>query len=316
MKFRTELTFKKADRKIDYSSRILLLGSCFSDHISTKLEHAGFSVRTNPHGILFHPGAIEASVRECLLERQYAIGDLLHNGENWVSLNHHGKFNHPDAEVVLERINSNLRDTGIFLKEATHLFITLGTAWVYRHRAQDRLVANCHRIPQKEFSKELLTPGEILLSLQGLIDRVRAANSSVEFVFTVSPVRHLKDGIVENTLSKARLHQAVHELIGQKGVHYFPAYEIMMDDLRDYRFYERDLIHPNAVAVDYIWEKFTGVWTDPKVGGLMKKVEEIHKALQHRLLSPDTPKSREFREKIEKEIEELQRNHPEIRLVQ
>ena len=313
MKFRTEIRLPRAMDAIDHRSRILMIGSCFSDHISERLGRSGFDVLANPHGILFNPVSIKNAIDDYLSGRKYTIEDLVSTGENWVSLGHHGRFSHRDPETILERINAGIKGTRHFLEKSSHLIITLGTSWVYRHRDKGRIVANCHKIPQSEFTKELLTSEQISAELSGMISKVRQVNASVEVILTVSPVRHLKDGMIQNTLSKARLHEAVHELTKAERTHYFPSYEIMMDDLRDYRFYEKDLIHPNETAVDYIWEKFSDTWINPSCRDLMKKVEKVLRALEHRPLDPSSEETLKFRQSIDKEIEALQKAHPEIR---
>ncbi len=313
IKLRTDWKLKPGGSLIDHHSKIMLIGSCFSEHISGKLKFSGFDVFENPHGILFHPLAIERAVSDCLQEIQYSKEDLVFNGEVWTSLNHHGRFNNTDPQAVLDSINASIRKAHVFLESTSHLLLTLGTSWAYRHIEKESLVANCHKIPQKEFKKELLSREEILASLERTVSRVREVNPKVAIILTVSPVRHIKDGIVENTLSKARLHESAHQLIAEKyGVSYFPAYELMMDDLRDYRFYKSDLIHPNETAVEYIWERFSESWIDPSAGQLMQEAQSIHRALKHRPLQASSGKHREFQEMIERQMRELQAKNPHI----
>lgn len=315
IKLRTDWAIEADSPLIDHYSKILLIGSCFSENISRKLQFSGFDICENPHGIVFHPLAIERVVSDCLLKTPYKLEDLIFNGEVWTSLNHHGRFNNTDPEVVLDSINSNIRKAHSFIKSVSHLVLTLGTSWVYRHLEKNLLVANCHKIPQKEFEKQLLSPEEISTSLELIVAQVRQVNPSMSIILTVSPVRHIKDGIVENTLSKARLHEAVHRLIAtQESVSYFPAYELMMDDLRDYRFYKSDLIHPNETAVEYIWEKFNETWIKPSAKQLMQQVHSIQRALQHRPLQADSEKFDAFQEKIKRQIQELQEKHPELKI--
>jgi hypothetical protein len=312
MKFRTELNPRPVDQPLDHNSGILLIGSCFSDHMAARLRYGGFKVLENPHGILFNPLSIAEAVQDCLDQRTFTPEDLLFNGEKWVSLSHHGRFSGENPEAVLNRINDSIGKAHDFLLQCSHLVLTLGTSWVYRHVAQERIAANCHKIPQKEFEKELLQVDEIISSLEGVLSGIRSIRPKVTVLLTVSPVRHLRDGILENTRSKARLHEAVHTLVEGEGVHYFPSYEIMMDDLRDYRFYEPDMIHPNRTAIDYIWEKFCEAWIHPESRSLMGRVERIHRALEHRPLFPESEKHTEFSEKIQQEIDELKKQHPEI----
>ena len=315
IKLRTDWVLEPGDNRIDHHKKVALIGSCFSEHISRKLRFSGFEVFENPHGILFHPIALERAVSDCLLQTPYKKEELVFNGEVWTSLNHHGRFNHPDPEVVLDTIQSQIRQGHTFLKTATHLVLTLGTAWVYKHLSRDSYVANCHKIPQNEFKKALLSPEEILTSLERIVSQVREVNPSIAVLLTVSPVRHIKDGMVENTRSKARLHEAVHHLVArQENTSYFPAYEIMMDDLRDYRFYKSDLIHPNEVAVDYIWEKFVETWIKPSAAKLMQEAQSIQRALEHKPLQDDSETYRNFKKKIEKQISKLEEKHPEVKI--
>ena len=315
IKLRTDWALEPGDKPLDHHSKILLIGSCFSEHMARKLRFSGFDLIENPHGILFHPLALERAVTDCAEKTRYKKEDLVFNGETWTSLNHHGRFNHPDPEVVLNSIHSEISDANSYLPLASHLVLTLGTSWVYRHRKRDCYVANCHKIPQGEFEKLLLSPQEIRMSLERIVSKVHEVNPSIAIILTVSPVRHIKDGLVENTLSKARLHEAVQQLVAaNECMSYFPAYELMMDDLRDYRFYETDLIHPNEVAIEYIWEKFRESWVDVSARELIKEAESIHRALQHRPLQTDSGKLEVFRDKIEKQIQRLQEAHPEVRI--
>jgi hypothetical protein len=193
------------------------------------------------------------------------------------------------------------------LQQATHIGITLGTAWVYRHLASDRVVANCHKIPQTAFAKELLSVAEIESALQQLIYSILAVNPNVQLVFTVSPVRHSKDGLVENQRSKAQLLVALHQLLETHQAYYFPAYEILLDELRDYRFYADDLLHPSPLAIRYIWEKWLSVTTTPETQALIAEVEAVQKSRQHRPFNPETEEHQVFLEKLEKKEQELRK---------
>jgi len=217
--------------------------------------------------------------------------------------------------LAVESINSEIRKAHLFLKEASHVIITLGTSWAYRHNQQDTYVANCHKIPQKEFTKELLTLDVIRSSLKRTIDLIKESNPEATILLTVSPVRHLKDGIIENTRSKARLHESIHQLTSeQKRIFYFPSYELMMDDLRDYRFYKKDLTHPNETAVEYIWEKFVSAWINPEAGPLMTEARSIHRAMEHRPLNKESNKQKAFQTRIEERIKKLDKSHPQLKI--
>ena len=316
MKFRTELNLSPPDpqRLLDHRSVTLLIGSCFSEHMAKKLRRGGFRVLDNPHGILFNPTSMGRALNDYLDLRTYTREDLTFNGEQWVSLDHHGRFNDADQEVVLERINESIRAGHDHLLQCSHLVLTLGTSWVYRHLERDRIAANCHKIPQKEFRKELLSVEEMVGDLEKLLARIRQTRPQLTVLLTVSPVRHLRDGMVENSRSKARLLEAAHRLTELKNTYYFPSYEIMMDDLRDYRFYEADMIHPNRTAIDYVWEKFSETWIHQESREIMARAERINRALEHRPLFPGSEPHREFNKKLLKEIEELKRDHPGISL--
>ena len=312
MKFRTEFTPQKQERQIDHHARIVLMGSCFSENIGAKLDYYKFDVLNNPFGILFHPLALEKAIRYCLEEKAYEAQDLIEHEGMWISLDHHGSFNHYDRETVLQRINENISKASNALKIASHVIITLGTAWVYRWKESGQLVANCHKIPQARFTKELLDTQDIIECLRRTGKRIHALNPGTSVIWTLSPVRHLKDGFMENNRSKARLLEAIHTVSDQERSFYFPSYELMMDDLRDYRFYSQDLVHPNVLAIDYIWEKFTNTWISDPSRQVMQEVEQIQKALHHKPFREDSEQHRKFLAKLEERIANLQKELPSI----
>lgn len=313
MQFRTEIQIPKEKNGIDHESFVVLFGSCFSEHLEKKLSYYQFEHYANPFGILFHPLAIERAITHCAENREYTMQDLYPFEGQWLSLNHHGKFNGPDPEQVLHHIQGEVKKGHEALKKATHLIITLGTSWIYRWKEDLQPVANCHKIPQKHFSKELLQADQITESLSRTIDTIRSCNKAVSILFAVSPVRHLKDGFVENTRSKSLLHQAVHQVLQRgEGLHYFPSYEILMDDLRDYRFYSNDLLHPSEMAVDYVWEKFAGSWVSEKSRELLQEIGQIRKALAHKPFHGDSEQHKKFEAKIEERITSLRKKLPGI----
>lgn len=315
MKLQTEIPFNKAGNQIGYESQIISLGSCFAENIGQKLDYFKFRQLQNPFGILFHPLAIEKLIERAVDERFYSKADVFFHNERWHCYDAHSELSDPSEETLLKSLNEVLDATRSHIVSASHCIITLGTAWVYRHTASYEIVANCHKVPQREFSKELLSIAEIVTSLQGIIKRIRSINPNVQFIFTVSPVRHLKDGFVENQLSKAHLIAAIHKL-RKSGpmISYFPSYEIMMDELRDYRFYKRDMVHPNPLAIDYIWEKFKDVWVSEESRTTMTKIEAVQKGLRHRAFNPDSKQHQEFLSKLRSMKEEIQERHPHISL--
>ena len=292
MKFQTTIPLEKQSRNlIDYNSKILLLGSCFSENIGQKLDYFKLQNYQNPFGILFHPKAIEQFITDIINTKTFTKDDLIFQNERYHSFDAHSSLSEVDENMILNNLNSQIIATSKFLKNTSHLVITLGTAWVYRFIEDDKIVANCHKIPQKKFLKELLTIAEISESLEAIISLVKNINPDINLLFTVSPVRHLKDGFVENMQSKSHLISAIHEVIDKrKSIHYFPTYEIMMDELRDYRFYTEDMIHPNHTAIQYIWEKFTLTWFSENTTATLKEIDTIQKGIAHK---PFNPKSKE-----------------------
>jgi len=295
MKFRTEISLKQEKNGIDYQSKILLLGSCFSDNIGKKFEFYKLNTFVNPFGVLFNPVSIKNVVFRSLQEDYFNKEDFIFHNDLWKNLESHSALSDVSLDTALQKTNTALRTTNNFLQTASHLFITLGSAWVYRYNKTNKIVANCHKIPQKEFKKELLTVAEIKKSLISIVTKIKGVNPNIICVFTLSPVRHLKDGFAENNRSKAHLLTAIHDVILKNNdVFYFPAYEILIDDLRDYRFYKNDFLHPNTLAVNYIWEKLKDAWITKKAKPLMIKIENIQKRLQHKTDNPNTKNHQQF----------------------
>ena len=258
MNLQTHIPFSRnTSSAIDYNSRVILLGSCFSDNIGQKLSYHKFQSVLNPFGTLFHPKAIESVIHNAITNKEYTEEDLFFFNERWQSFTAHSKLSFSSKEETLNQLNKASELINTALKNSTHIIITLGTSWVYRFLKTSQIVANCHKVPQHKFKKELLPVAEINKSLSSIISQIREVNPSINFIFTVSPVRHLKDGFIENQQSKSHLISALHQIIPlHKNTFYFSSYEIMMDELRDYRFYKEDMIHPNLLAINYIWEKF------------------------------------------------------------
>jgi len=299
--------------QIDYNSRLLLFGSCFSENIGDKFRYHKFQTEVNPFGILFHPLAIENLITRAINKDYYTEEDLQFYNEQWFCLDAHSKLNKTSKEELLTVLNSQIDKTYNDLLNATHIVITLGTSWVYRHIESDKIVANCHKLPQKQFLKELLSVDQILESLEGIISLVKSINPKVSFLFTVSPVRHTKDGFIENTLSKSHLITAIHQVVEpRQHLYYFPSYEIMMDELRDYRFYNADMIHPNEVAIDYIWEKFKTVWLSYDTLKTSEIIETIQKGLQHRPFNSTSEAHQKFLKKLDSRIKILKEKYPKI----
>jgi len=314
VKFQTKIPLEKQiHNQIDYNSKLFLLGSCFAENIGEKLEYFKFQSRVNPFGILFHPKAIETCVTNAINKKTFYKEDVFMRNEQWHCFEAHSKLSHPDKEILIKELNYNVEQTRQQLKSATHIIITLGTSWVYRFIEGDKIVANCHKVPQKGFLKELLTVDEVVSNLEAIIALVKLENPQVSIIFTVSPIRHIRDGFVENNLSKSHLISGVHQVVDpRQNVSYFPSYEIVMDELRDYRFYTEDMLHPNQIAINYIWECFKTVWMSQDAVATMEKVEEIQKGLNHKAFNPSSEQHKKFMASLRQKQEELNQRFSHI----
>lgn len=311
MQFRTEIPLAKYDFPIDYQSEILLLGSCFAENMAEKFSYFKFRHVVNPFGILFNPVSLEKVLYRSIHKKYYTESDIFYHNELWHCFEVHSDLSHPDKEEFLKKLNQIVEDTCHYITTATHIVITLGTSWIYRHKDTAEIVANCHKVPQKEFSKELLSISRIQQSLSAIISMVQVVNSNAKFIFTVSPVRHSKDGFVANNVSKAHLLAAVYSTVAAI-VAYFPSYEIVLDELRDYRFYKEDMLHPNAIAIDYIWVKFFESFVNEKEFATMQQVCDIQKALQHRSFHPHSNAHQKFLNNLKKKQDAIRKLLPHI----
>ncbi len=319
MELQTKISLQsQLHNQIDYNSNVLLLGSCFVENIGEKLNYYKFQNTINPFGILFHPIAIERLVTNAINQKKYTEEDIFFHNERWHCFDAHSKLSSTSKENLLKELNKQINLTAQQLNNVSHVIITLGTAWVYRDIETEAKVANCHKVPQKQFKKEILSIEEITSSLENIERQIRLVNPNIQFIYTVSPVRHLKDGFIENTQSKAHLISAIHQSLNQKSAianHqscYFPSYEIMMDELRDYRFYTDDMIHPNDTAINYIWKKFKAVWMSAEVYSIMDEVESIQKGLRHKPFNPKSKAHIQFLEHLENKIGQLRVKYSHI----
>lgn len=294
MEFRLEFTPKPFSTKINHSDSLFLIGSCFTENIGSKLKQLKFSVLENPNGILFNPASIAKSITSYIENRQYKETDLFYQNESWNSWEHHSRFSHPDKKTALQMINHSQQDAHDFLRKADWLLITAGSAFVYELTSGitplgDSAVANCHKVPTDKFNKKLLTSTEIEDLLKKLFTDIKDFNPSLKIIFTISPVRHLRDGFIENNRSKATLLLAIHNLVeAYEHLFYFPAYELVIDDLRDYRFYAEDMVHPNYTATNYVWEKFICTTIDDASQLLMKDINQVNAAFNHKPFNPSS----------------------------
>ncbi|MEC8832451.1 MAG: GSCFA domain-containing protein, partial [Bacteroidota bacterium] len=314
MELQTKLPLTPSDNPIDYQSKLVLFGSCFVENIGAKLDYFQFQQLQNPFGILFHPLAIENLVQRATSGENYQQEEIFEQDGIWRCFDAHSDLRSDNPEALLHLLNQKLKETKESLESTSHIIITLGTSWVYEHHSLDKIVANCHKVPQKQFTKKLLSVAEIKLSLRNIIDLIQRVNSKAQIICTISPVRHIKDGFVENQRSKAHLITAIHSLLSSRGqtrdFTYFPSYEIMMDELRDYRFYGTDMVHPSVLAVDYIWEKFKSVWISSKSYAVMDEVDAVQKGVLHRPFNPDSEGHQKFKTSLRAKIRYLQERYP------
>ncbi|MCF7568874.1 GSCFA domain-containing protein [Sabulilitoribacter arenilitoris] len=314
MKLQTKIPLnKQSNNLIDYNSNVLLLGSCFSENIGEKLSYFKFQNDINPFGILFHPKAIETLIFNAVNQKTYSEKDVFFQNEQWHCFDAHSKLSNISKEDLINQLNKKLNLTTKQLNNSSHIIITLGTAWVYNFIETNRVVANCHKVPQKQFKKELMSVDAVLKSLKSTVKLIKSKNPEASIAFTVSPVRHIKDGFVENTQSKAHLIAAIYQIINEdNSICYFPSYEIMMDELRDYRFYSVDMIHPNQIAINYIWEKFQSVWISDEASKIMLEIDDIQKGLNHKPFNLSSSAHQKFLQNLKFKIKELQSKFPNI----
>jgi hypothetical protein len=310
MKFQLDINIPLLPKPIQYSDKILLMGSCFTEHIADRLAQHRFRICSNPNGILFNPLSVAHSLKGYLMGRQYEASELFYLNELWNSWDHHTRFSDMDAEQALQNINGEQAAAAACIQEADWIMITLGSAFQYYLKEGNKAVANNHRAPSQWFEKKLLSIDDIVAALSETLQLLQAKNPKAKVLFTISPVRHIRDGVVDNNRSKARLIEAVHELCAQfPFVHYFPAYELVMDVLRDYRFYDVDLVHPNFAATSYVWEAFTQHCIAPETNEWMKEVLDINIAQNHRPRFAQTQAHQDFCAKYAAKARALQSAH-------
>ncbi len=316
MHFRTEIHPEPSPFRIDHTSKILFTGSCFTNNIGQRLKDLGFPVIVNPFGVVYNPLSIKKNIDRLLEGREYTEQDLEYHNELWFSFDHHSSFSGTDRAAVLRQINDSLHEASALLQGADYVLLTFGTAWVYRLLKTGEVVCNCHKVPAREFSRELMSVDGITQACAGLIRAVRKKNPSARFLFTISPVRHWKDGHFGNQVSKASLVLAVKNILDHFNTMtaYFPAYELLIDDLRDYRYYADDLLHPSNQAIEYIWEKFSQTFFSDETSHLNREIAALALAASHRPLSGSTTGHRKFLEIQLRKTLELQHKHPAIDL--
>ena len=313
--FRTPLPPLEYPSQINYPQSLLSLGSCFAEHIGSRLQTLQLPMLLNPFGILFNPLSIAQNLQHLLHKKTYRPTDLFEHQGLWHSFDHHSAFSHPDPQQALQRIQQSIDLAHAQLQQLDWLFITLGTAYVFKHQTTERIVANCHKLPANQFHHYRLSPATIYESLAPVISDLKELRPNLQIVLSISPVRHLRTGIMENQRSKAALLLAQDALCRDfKDIHYFPAYEIVLDELRDYRFYATDYAHPSEEAIEYIWTRFQQSLCSPTAQQIMKEIEPLLKSSQHRPRFPHSPQHQQFKAKQLIKVDELERKYPFLKL--
>ncbi len=287
--------FSKLPFKLKAFDSLFFIGSCFSNNISEKLLNRKFDILSNPYGILFDTISIKNTIDEIIENKIYEESDLFYHNELYGSWNHHTEFSDTSCKISLNKINEHIAKAHIFLKNTKTIIITLGSAFSYFHKENQKFVANCHKVPQKEFEKKLIHASELQKILSNMISKIQSFNPSAEIIFTISPVRHLRDGVIENNRSKAQLIEAVHHTISSNSkTHYFPSYEIVIDILRDYRFFDIDFAHPNYLATDIVFKYFMELCVASEDFELIEEMYKLNVAMNHRSLHPNTIAHKNF----------------------
>jgi hypothetical protein len=323
MDFMVNIVLKKLSQPIKYGDKILLTGSCFTEHIGNALAEAKFSVLQNPNGILFDPASVCKSLLSYIENKKYSNSDLLKIDEVWHSWQHHSRFSNINLKEAVQNINASQAKAHAFLKEANWLIITLGSSYSYRLAEQlasskdprEAGVANCHRAPVQWFNKHLLKIEETISMLENCYGQLMQFNPGLNIILTVSPVRHIRDGVIDNNRGKARLIETVHYLADKyENIDYFPAYELVIDVLRDYRFYDVDLAHPNYMATEFVLEKFSEACIEDSSKELMQEIKKIIIAKKHKAFQPETQAHQQFLIRYFEKVRTLKEKYPFLNL--
>ncbi|GAB1454399.1 GSCFA domain-containing protein [Draconibacterium sp.] len=316
-KFHTVVDIPVFSQLTGYSKKNMFMGSCFTENIGNRMAALKYNVDINPFGILYNPVSVANGLRILLEDKGFVAEDLIEADGLFHSFFHHGRFSSPNENETLNTINNRIKSSADFLKTTDFLFITFGTAWIYKYKKTGHPVSNCHKIPADEFERERLSVDEIVKEYKKLLHEIRKINPSIKIVFTVSPIRHWKDGAVENQRSKSVLLLSIDKLVNvfeARFCSYFPSYEIMMDELRDYRFYAPDMLHISEVAIDYIWEKFEKSLIDSESQLFAKKVDKIVKAANHKPLHGGTKEYYQFLDKMLEQASQLELKNAHLNL--
>lgn len=315
--FRTVIEIPDSKIKIDYKHHTMMIGSCFTENMGSLMEQMKFPVTMNPTGIVYNPMSALTAIKLLINDNVYTEQDLFFSNGLWASYDHHGSFSSSSHEDCLDKINSSLSHSREKIKKTKLLFVTFGTSWVYTLQETGKIVSNCHKQPDHLFRKSLLEIDEIIHAYEEVLETLYKVYPDLHIIFTVSPIRHWKDGAHGNQISKSLLLLAI-EKLNKKFSYtgYFPSYEIVMDELRDYRFYDEDMLHISDVAVKYIWERFQDIFLNTETRIISKEIADIQKSLLHRPLNPGTTQHNNFRKNLQRRIEEFQKIHPSIKFRQ
>ncbi|MDD3280681.1 MAG: GSCFA domain-containing protein [Bacteroidales bacterium] len=313
--FRTEIHIPESNIKLNHQDKLMLIGSCFVEHISEKLKEHKFNVLINPYGILFNPASIAQCINDLIKNEEIPEEELHYFNEVWFSFKHHSDFSNPDKSQCINYINKKFSESKKFLQQSDFLLITLGSSIAYRLHSTHKIVSNCHKIPAKEFTKIHLSVDESFEMLRNCIENLRLVHPKIKLIFSLSPVRYIKNDFMENSLSKANLRLCINELIKIfPNTFYFPAFEIMMDDLRDYRFYNSDNIHPSSLAIDYIWECFSKCYFNKETQKINDRLEDISKAYHHSVKVLTNNSYKKFKQTYLLKINQLMQEYPFLHL--
>lgn len=313
MKIISEVEIKKSKLKIDHKSPILLMGSCFTSNMGNYLKEIKIPVKINPSGILFDPFSICRHLDLFINQKNIKLEDLEIDEDIYYNFDFHSQFNDLNPDECLNKINQSISIGAKAIRESKFLIVTLGSAYCYFHKSKEIFVANCHKVSQNNFSKTLAGIEDIKIEFHKIINKLRETNPDLHIIFTISPVRHLRDGIIENSRSKARLIESVHQLREEfSHINYFPSYEIIMDELRDYRWYDIDLAHPNFAATEYIKEKFFEAYLGKETLKLGLEFQKIIKGINHRPMQPNSIGHQKFVQELKSKIQNYHQKYPEL----
>lgn len=300
---------------IKHSDNLIILGSCFAENIGKQLMERQFKVDINPFGILYNPLSVAAALNQIISNKRYTTNDIFEFKDSWHSEMHHGSFSSVNQDEVIEKINNRLSLANKELTQSTDwLFITFGSAYVYTNKSTGNVVSNCHKQPERTFNRRRLSVNEIVETYKSLLNKIRETSPNLKVLFTVSPIRHVRDGLHANQISKSTLLLAIDEICNLNPHHnfYFPSFEIMMDELRDYRFYANDLFHPSELAIEYIWQRFSSIAFSKETKSIIEECEKIEKLLQHKPIHPQSEEYKRFLSQTVLKIEQLNRKYPKL----